>query len=124
MSIIAARLGAKEALGTDIDPVAVANAIENAHRNEVGHLFSANEKLPDQRGAVHDVVVANILCQPLLGLASAIVAAMRPGATLYLSGLLQSQEKLIRETYEPLGLTHVETRVQNDWILIQFQRGC
>ena len=124
LSIIAARLGAQEILGTDIDPVAVANSIENAQRNEVGHLFSANEELPDQRGAVHDVVVANILCQPLLGLASRTVAAMRPGATLYLSGLLQSQEKKIRETYEPLGLTHVETRVQNDWILIQFQRGC
>ena len=123
LSIIATRLGARSALGTDIDPVAVHNSIENAQRNNVGHLFSCNEDLPDQRGPVHDVVVANILCQPLLGLAKSIVGAMLPGATLYLSGLLQSQEALIRNTYEPLGLTHVETQVQDDWILIQFQRG-
>ena len=123
LSIIALHLGAKEALGTDIDPVAVRNSLENAERNNVLHAFSANEALPDQRGAVHDVVVANILCNPLLGLSECIAASMRPGATLYLSGLLQNQEAVIREAYEAQGLTYVRTQVQDDWILVQFQKG-
>ena len=46
LSNIATRLGARSALGTDIDPVAVHNSIENAQRNNVGHLFSCNEDLP------------------------------------------------------------------------------
>ena len=122
LSIIALKLGAQFALGTDIDPVAVHNALENAAKNEVFDHFEANDKLPDQRGPVHDVVVANILFKPLIGLAPHIGQSLAPGGTLYLSGLLQSQESDIREAYEAQGLSHVRTGIKDEWILVQFEK--
>lgn len=122
LSIIALKLGAESALGTDIDPVAVHNALENAAKNEVFDQFESNEQAPDQRGAVHDVVVANILLKPLLQLASSICAALVPGGTLYLSGLLQSQVTETRQAYEAQGLTYVGTQVLDDWILLHFEK--
>ena len=43
--------------------------------------------------------------------------------SLYLSGLLASQEHDIRATYESVGFSHVETRAQDEWILVQFTKA-
>jgi len=123
LSIVALKLGAQSALGTDIDPVSVHNALANAAKNEVFGNFASNQKPPDQKGPIHDVVIANILFKPLLSLAEAITKAMTPGGTLFLSGLLENQADQIQQAYEAEGLTFIKTQVQDEWILMQFQKG-
>lgn len=88
LAIAAKKLGAGEVAGVDIDPQAVAAARENAARNGVAITFALPGQLP---AAQYDVVLANILANPLRVLAPALAAAVRPGGRIVLSGLLAEQ---------------------------------
>ncbi|MCQ1547853.1 MAG: 50S ribosomal protein L11 methyltransferase [Candidatus Accumulibacter phosphatis] len=105
LAIAAARLGADHVVGVDIDPRAVIAARNNAEENGVSARFldSAHE-LHGQ----FDIVVANILANPLKVLAPLISAYVRQGGSLALSGILFAQaEDLIAAyaPYLPLGIT-------------------
>lgn len=123
LSVLALKLGAKEARGTDIDPAAVTAAVENAERNGVGDRFTGSAELPDTWGAVHDAVVANILAEPLLQLAPRIAAALAPGGKLWLSGLLVDQEQAITKAYTALGLRVVGKDTLEGWLRLDLSRG-
>ena len=88
LAIAAARLGAGQVAGVDIDPQAVEAAYANAERNGVSALF-ADSTLPV--AGEYDLVVANILSNPLRVLAPAICAHVRSGGQLALSGILREQ---------------------------------
>ena len=114
LAIAAARLGADHVVGVDIDPRAVIAARNNAEENGVSARFldSAHE-LHGQ----FDIVVANILANPLKVLAPLISAYVRQGGSLALSGILFAQaEDLIAAyaPYLPLGIT--DTR--DGWICL------
>ncbi len=114
LAIAAARLGARDVLGVDIDPQAVSAAKSNAERNEVSARFadSAGE-IKDQ----FDIVVANILSNPLKALAPAICSHVRPGGSLALSGILAEQtEDLIAAYASWIPLTVADTR--EGWVCL------
>ncbi len=121
LSIAALKLGARRARGTDIDPVAVQTARDNARENAVQG-FTADDRPPNADGPVHDVVMANILAGTLLELRDAIVAALAPGGRLFLSGVLVDQERAVREGYLAAGLVHVRTATKNGWVRIDLSR--
>jgi ribosomal protein L11 methyltransferase len=98
LAIAAARLGAADALGVDIDPQAVAAARGNAARNGVRVRFE--DSAVGLRGEF-DLVVANILSNPLKVLAPAISAHVRPGGRLALSGILAAQTDELIAAYAP-----------------------
>ena len=85
LAIAAAKLGAGDVHGVDIDLQAVSAARSNAERNEVAAHFDDSAK--ELRGQF-DIVVANILSNPLKALAPAICSHVRPGGRLALSGIL------------------------------------
>jgi len=96
LAIAALKLGAGAACGIDIDPQAVAAARSNAERNGVAATFvSAAESLP----AAAQIIVANILAQPLLVLAPLLARLTPPGGRLALSGILTEQAQEVREAY-------------------------
>ena len=104
LAIGAAKLWKRPVLASDIDPVAVEVARENAVANDSGSLIRAvvadglaNPVL--SRGAPYDLLIANILAGPLTQLAPSIQRALAPGAMLVLSGLLTNQEKLVTSFY-------------------------
>jgi ribosomal protein L11 methyltransferase len=97
-AIAAAKLGAGEVLGVDIDPQAVSAAKSNAERNEVSARFDDSAK--EIKGQF-DIVVANILSNPLKALAPAICAHVRPGGSLALSGILAEQADDLIACYAP-----------------------
>lgn len=98
LAIAAAKLGAGEVLGVDIDPQAITAARQNAQRNEVVARFAdAASPLAGQ----FDLVVANILANPLKALAPAIVGHVRPGGRLALSGILLEQAEEMIGIYAP-----------------------
>ena len=114
LAIAAGRLGAARIAGVDIDPQAVEAAYANAQRNGVTALF-ADSALPV--AGEYDLVVANILSNPLRVLAPAICAHVRSGGQLALSGILREQAEEIIEIYAAwMPLTVADTR--EDWVCL------
>jgi ribosomal protein L11 methyltransferase len=98
LGIAAARMGAAEVLGVDIDDKALEAAAANAARNGVRlRVQHSGEPLE----ASFDRVVANILTNPLCVLAPALVARLAPGGRLALSGVLESQAEQVIAAYAP-----------------------
>jgi len=98
LAIGAARLGAGQALGVDIDPEAVDTARENARRNGVE--ACTRFWLPGEEPVrSHDVVVANILARPLQALAPLLAERVSPGGWLALAGLLEAQAESVAQAY-------------------------
>ncbi len=114
LAIAAAKLGAGEVLGVDIDLQAVSAASSNAERNEVSARFDDSTK--EIKGQF-DIVVANILSNPLKALAPAICAHVLPGGRLALSGILAEQaDELISIYADYLALTVADTR--EGWVCL------
>ena len=105
---------AARAIATDIDPVAVAVAAENAVLNGVvlgrarGQLELAvaagmdHPRLEDR--APYDLLIANILAGPLIELAPALAGALAPGGRLILAGLLDRQAGAVAAAYRRQGM--------------------
>lgn len=98
LAIAAARLGAGPVWGADIDPQAVAAARDNARRNAVATEFYLSDGVPEQQA---DVLVANILTNPLKALMPLLAAHVKPGGRLVLSGILESQADEVMAAYAP-----------------------
>lgn len=114
LAIAAAKLGAGEVLGVDIDPQAVTAARNNADINAVSARF-ADSAAPLEGS--FDMVVANILANPLKALAPAICSHVRPGGALALSGILVEQAEELIALYAPyIQLAVADTR--EGWVCL------
>ncbi len=98
LGIAAAKLGAGEVLGIDIDEKAVEAARDNAARNHAA-LRLQHSAVPV--GDTFDLVVANILTNPLKGLAPLLTGRVRRGGRLVLSGILAEQAEDVMDVYRP-----------------------
>lgn len=96
LAIAAAKLGAGRIDAVDIDPTAIAVARQNARANGVDVHASLPEALAPDR---YDVLVANILAQPLMELAPLLAARVLPGGALALAGLLASHAQEVLQAY-------------------------
>jgi ribosomal protein L11 methyltransferase len=118
LGIAAARLGAGDVLGIDIDEKAVEAARDNAARNQVSmRLQHSGQPLGEQ----FDLVVANILTNPLKVLAPLLAARVAPGGRIALSGVLAEQAEDVIAAYAPfitleVGATH------EGWVRLQGHR--
>ena len=114
LAIAAAKLGAGEVLGVDIDAQAVSAAISNAERNAVAARF--DDSAMEIKGQF-DLVVANILSNPLKALAPAICSHLLPGGKLALSGILAEQADDLIACYAPYAaLCVADTR--DGWVCL------
>ncbi|MFZ5483781.1 MAG: 50S ribosomal protein L11 methyltransferase [Pseudomonadota bacterium] len=114
LAIAAAKLGAGRVVGVDIDPQAVAAARDNAERNAVAIDFMLPEGLPPGQ---HDVVVSNILTNPLKALMPLLAAHVRPGGRIVLSGILDAQADEVCAVYgRHFTMTHAAS--DEGWALL------
>jgi len=95
LAIAAMKLGAGNAYGVDVDVQAVQSSRDNAVANQVTAEFS----LPDDTLQPYDVVVANILTNPLKMLAPLLASATRQGGRIVLSGVLSEQAVDVMHVY-------------------------
>ena len=126
LAIAAAKCGAAVAVGTDIDRVSVRISRENALLNQARARFVHADGLGHRAvrdRAPYDLVFANILARPLVTLAQPIRGALRPGGTAILSGLLRSQERLVRAAYLARGFTLVSRIHRDAWAALVMRRG-
>lgn len=100
LAIAALKLGAKRAIGIDIDPQALEASLANAKRNQVEQQLTLylSEQAPSTLEA--DIVIANILAGPLRELSPAIAALVKPSGQLGLSGILADQAGSVIEAYQ------------------------
>jgi ribosomal protein L11 methyltransferase len=101
LAIAAAKLGCNPVVGTDIDPQAMVAARSNAQiNNTVIQFVLPNEDAPELAAETkYDIVMANILANPLQVLAPALINKIRPGGQIVLSGVLARQAEEVIATY-------------------------
>ncbi|MBR9871226.1 MAG: 50S ribosomal protein L11 methyltransferase [Gammaproteobacteria bacterium] len=121
LGLAALLLGAKHVIGVDTDPQALEASRENARRNEVEDdrldLYLPGSD-PDTQA---DIMLANILAQPLIGLAPRLAALTRTGGSLVLSGILSNQAREVMEAYEPWFVMD-EPEQKEEWIRLTGRR--
>lgn len=129
LSIAAIKLGAKAALGVDVDPGSIQNARENAKNNDIAdelilNVGSVREILKGQfafRKA--QLVVANIIAPIIIRLFDEGLAdLMEQGGTLILSGILQEQAQDVIDAGQAKGLQWNERRQMGDWVALTMSR--
>lgn len=113
LAIGAALHGARDVDAVDIDPAAVEATRANALANRV----SLNAALPGAARGRYDLVLANILAQPLKLLAPLLAGHLAPGAPLVLAGILERQADELRQAYAPWCAIEVLDR-EDGWILM------
>src|SRR5687768_2292995 len=129
LSIAAIKLGAKSALGVDIDPGSIKNACENAELNHVGDelildLGSVQEIL-DGKFAFNraPLVVANILAPVIIRLFDAgLTDLIEENGAIVLSGILQEQAQSVIVAGQAKGLKMIERRQIGDWVALTMSR--
>jgi len=112
LAIAAAKLGAGRVVGADIDPQAIRSSVENARANGVRAEFTLVDALAPE---AFDLVVANILANPLRVLAPALAA--RAGRRIALAGILATQAEAVAEAYAP-WFEIVTGRADAGWVLL------
>lgn len=118
LAIAAKLLGATEVVGVDIDEQAVQSTRFNAQANQVG----VQAMLPDDLASgTFDVVMANILSNPLKVLAPMLSNRVRPGGYLVLSGVLSRQAQEVAQFYAPWIDMAVHEELDG-WVCLAGQR--
>ena len=96
LAIAAAKLGAANVTGVDVDSNALAASLENARANGANAAFFAPDILTT---VAYDVVIANILANPLRVLAPLLAARTRESGRIVLAGILDSQAAAVQAAY-------------------------
>lgn len=116
LAIAAAKLGAGEVIGVDIDPLSVEASDANAAENQTASRFM----LPNAFHAAYqndtfDIVIANILTNPLKVLAPSLAKLLSKGGSLVLSGILEEQANDVIDAYAPYITLHKDA-VEEGWV--------
>lgn len=126
LSIAAAKLGAKQIVGLDIDPIAVKATLENAQANGVGDQIIAEEGSLEaviQSGRQFDFIVVNILAKIILTMCENNLGdTVRPDGLAIFSGIIDTQVDEVEEALRKTGLEPYARRQQGDWFLIEAKR--
>jgi ribosomal protein L11 methyltransferase len=115
LAIAALRLGAGEALGVDVDPLALVAARANAVRNQVDARFIDTETASDFQA---DLVAANILANPLILLAPLLAGHLGKGGHIALSGILEAQAREVMTAYAPWFAMQTGG-IDEGWVLLE-----
>jgi len=125
LAIAAALTGSRRVIGTDIDPVSVRIARENARLNEARARFVRADGLRTRlvaQSAPYDLALANILAGPLVRLSPAIRRALRRRGVAILSGLLRAQERQVAAAYLARGFRLVRRLRLDAWATLVLER--
>ncbi len=121
LAIAADLLGAEQSHGIDIDPGVIPVARENAARNASRSTFKVGE-LSNQncvpRSVLFDVIVANLYAELHRDLLDQYFQVLRPGGTLFLTGILENRVGLVLESLDERFI-HVGTKNEGKWVLLE-----
>tara|TARA_Y100000590_G_scaffold407739_1_gene498246 strand:+ start:1704 stop:2537 length:834 start_codon:yes stop_codon:yes gene_type:complete len=122
LAVAAARLGATQVFGIDIDTAAPDVTIGNARANGVEEFIEVSTGPLGDVSDTFDVVVANMLASTLIELAPDLIRAVRPRGRLIISGILNAQIQSVVEALRPLKLLTTREREASEqtWVVLTF----
>ena len=126
LAIALAHAARRRVIACDNDPIAVRVTEENAALNGVGKRIIAVraeglDHVDIVRRAPFQVIVANILAQPLIDLAPRLARGLLQGGHLILSGLLASQEEAVADAYRAQGIALQRRISGGDWVTLMMR---
>ncbi len=131
LSIVALKLGAREVVGTDLDADCMISTRENMEVNHldeklgtfyVGNLIDDRELQEKVGREEFEIVVANILADVIIPMASVIPDRLKKGGYFITSGIIDFKENEVKEAIEKAGLKVVEINHQGEWVNITAQK--
>jgi len=102
LALAAAKRGATRVVGVDTDPLAVRAAVENARRN--GVRVEVREGSAAEVEGTFDVVLANLVADVLVAIASELRARLADGGTLVCAGIIKEKERSVADAFAKVGL--------------------
>lgn len=132
LSITAEKLGASSILALDLDPQAIRVTEENLVKNTCSKIVAQQGTLHSKAKSTHqasvmhetsfDFIVANILAEVLCRLKIALLEHTKSNGYLLLSGIINTKEKMVRETFEESSdLLLLERREEKDWVALLYK---
>ena len=127
LAILALMFGAKNCVGTDLDPCAVEAVRENMESNSIpqdkftmmiGNIITEKEVQDKVGYECYDIVVANILADVLVPLTPVIVNQMKKGGIYITSGIIDDKEQTVVEAVKAAGLEVLEVTYQGEWVSV------
>ena len=132
LSIVALKLGAKHAVGTDLDPCAVPAVEENKEANEIpveafdmmiGNIIDDKEVQDKVGYEKYDIVVANILADVLVPLTPVILNQKKKGGIYITSGIIDDKEETVVNAVKAAGLEVLEVTHQGEWVSVTARKN-
>ena len=115
LAIAAAKLGAKLAVGVDLDPVAVESSIENVGYNNLNNIEILHGNLVEVIDGKSDIVVANILAEIICILTDDVKRVMKDGGVFITSGIIHDRVDMVCEKLEATGFEVIEKNRDGEW---------
>lgn len=114
-------LGAKSAVGVDIDALAVANAKENAKTNKISddRFTVLQGNLTDKVDGKFDVVVANIVADIIIMFAKDVKKYMKENAVFITSGIIDTREQDVLDAFEIYGFDVIKRHSEKGWVCFE-----
>lgn len=132
LSIVALKLGAAHAVGTDLDPCAISATKENLEANDIpdgkmdvmiGNIID-DKTVQDTVGyEKYDIVTANILADVLVPLTPVIIHQMKKGGIYITSGIIDEKESTVVEAVKAAGLEVLEVTRQGEWVSVTARKN-
>lgn len=132
LSIVALKLGAAHAVGTDLDPCAISATKENLEANGVpegsmdvmiGNIIDDKEVQDAAGYEKYDIVTANILADVLIPLTPVIIHQMKKGGIYITSGILDEKESQVTDAVKAAGLEVLEVTHQGEWVSVTARKN-
>ena len=115
LAIAAAKLGAKLAVGVDLDPVAVESSIENVGYNKLNNIEILHGNLVEVIDGKADIVVANILAEIICILTDDVKRVLKDGGVFITSGIIHDRVDMVCEKLEATGFEVIEKNRDGEW---------
>ncbi|MEG0238204.1 MAG: 50S ribosomal protein L11 methyltransferase [Clostridium sp.] len=115
LAIAAAKLGAKKAVGVDLDPVAVESAKENVLYNNLDNIEIVYGNLVEVIEGKADIVVANIIAEVICILIDDVKRVLKSGGVFITSGIIHERVDMVKSKLEEGGFEVVKVNKDGEW---------
>lgn len=118
LAIAAAKLGSKEVMAVDLDPVAVDSARQNISFNDISNIKVMQGNLLDVVNGKADIVVANIIAEIIILLTDDVKKSLNQGGLFISSGIIRERQEAVMQKLIQSGFEIMEINTDGEWVCI------
>lgn len=122
LALAARLLGAREALGIDIDPTAVKAAKENAKLNNIDNIKFIAGNLADDVNGTFSLITANIVADAIISLSKDLPKLMDEKSICIVSGIIDTRQDEVIKSLEKQGLNIFDIKTENGWVAMALKK--